>query len=241
MRYGGIVAIALATAVPVAAEEEGELPTPLDLEEETAAIILAETELDAAAEAELAAPVNLAHAGSAVRIERGRGRVMVGPQFSGGEARYAVRTESESGAASVRFSTTRPITLPSGALLPAGLPVSGRISSNYGYRKDPINGRTRRHSGVDFAVPHGTPVIATSDGVVGSAGWAGGYGIMVSLEHGGGVSSRYAHLSRLAIRPGQRVRQGQVLGYAGSTGRSTGSHVHYEVRVDGRAVDPLGF
>ena len=83
------------------------------------------------------------------------------------------------------------------------------------------------------------PIVATGDGTVGSAGWSGGYGLMVAIAHGDGVQSRYAHMSRLAVAPGQKVRQGDVIGYVGSTGRSTGPHLHYEVRVGGVAVDPL--
>ena len=96
------------------------------------------------------------------------------------------------------------------------------------------------HSGVDLAAPTGTPVRATADGVVAGAGWRGGYGIMVSLGHGGGMSTRYAHLSAIAVRPGTAVKAGQVIGYVGATGTATGSHVHYEVRMNGRAVNPMG-
>ena len=96
------------------------------------------------------------------------------------------------------------------------------------------------HSGVDLAAPQGTPVQATADGVVTSAGWRGGYGILISLGHGSGVQTRYAHLSAIAVQPGTRVRAGQVIGYVGSTGNSTGPHLHYEVRVNGRAINPLG-
>jgi murein DD-endopeptidase MepM/ murein hydrolase activator NlpD len=107
-------------------------------------------------------------------------------------------------------------------------------------RYHPILGGTRFHSGIDLAAPAGTPVVATSSGRVEMAGWSGGYGILVELDHGGSVETRYAHLSAVAVRPGQQVKAGQVIGYVGSTGRSTGPHLHYETRVAGRPTNPGG-
>ena len=126
--------------------------------------------------------------------------------------------------------------------MPSGLPISGlRLTSGFGMRRHPILGGFRAHSGVDLAAPMGTPVRATSSGVISRASWNGGYGLFVSLENGKGVQTRYGHMSRLAVYAGQRVKKGDILGYVGSTGRSTGPHLHYEMRVNGRAVNPLGY
>jgi murein DD-endopeptidase MepM/ murein hydrolase activator NlpD len=121
-------------------------------------------------------------------------------------------------------------------------PVGTRtISSRFGLRKHPILGGLRMHSGVDFAAAAGAPIVATSGGVVSRAGWAGGYGLRVTLSHSPSLETRYGHMSRLVVAPGQRVRAGQVLGFVGSTGLSTGPHLHYEVRMRGRAIDPHNF
>lgn len=122
----------------------------------------------------------------------------------------------------------------------AGLlaPVPGRISSNFGMRRHPILGYRRMHAGMDFAASHGTPIVAVTDGRVSGAGRMGGCGIAVRIEHGGGLSTRYCHMSRLAVQGGQGVRRGQVIGYVGSTGLSTGAHLHYEMYRGGRAVNP---
>ncbi|MCA1662129.1 MAG: M23 family metallopeptidase [Novosphingobium sp.] len=119
-----------------------------------------------------------------------------------------------------------------------GAPVFGRITSGFGMRRHPILGYARMHSGVDFAAPWGTPIYATSDGVVNYAGWRGGHGNYVRLSHGGGIGSGYGHMSRIAVAHGARVRRGQVIGYVGSTGLSTGAHLHYEMYRNGRAVNP---
>ena len=120
------------------------------------------------------------------------------------------------------------------------MPLSGLLTSRFGNRRHPISGTMRRHAGIDIAASRGSPVQASGAGTVVSAGWAGGYGILVVVAHGNGLESRYAHLSQLAVASGQSVAEGQVVGYVGSTGRSTGPHLHYEVRRDGRALDPLG-
>lgn len=173
-------------------------------------------------------------------------RIMVGPEFVGeGSSRFAVRETVAGSGLSVVFSTTPPRTVgaaratPNGAL-PDRLPLSfTRLSSGFGMRAHPIEGGQMFHSGVDLAAPAGSPVVATADGTVDVSGWQGGYGMMVEIGHGGGVQTRYAHLSRLAVSAGQQVRQGEVIGYVGSTGRSTGPHLHYEIRVDGAPVNPL--
>ncbi len=117
----------------------------------------------------------------------------------------------------------------------------GRVSSRFGLRKDPFHGTTKRHSGLDLAAPRGTPVLAMAAGTVVSAGRRGGYGNCVELRHDNGVVTRYAHQDSLEVQPGQRVTAGTRLGTVGSTGRATGPHLHLEVRVEGRAIDPYDF
>ncbi|MEM9677944.1 MAG: M23 family metallopeptidase [Pseudomonadota bacterium] len=126
--------------------------------------------------------------------------------------------------------------------LPHGSPSPGaRISSRFGSRRDPFTGRSAVHSGLDFSAPRGTPIVATAGGRVTKAGRLGGYGKLVELDHGGGITTRFAHLSRINVKLGQKVARGQLVGRVGSTGRSTGPHLHYEVRRKGRALDPLTF
>jgi murein DD-endopeptidase MepM/ murein hydrolase activator NlpD len=129
--------------------------------------------------------------------------------------------------------------------IPAAHPIgagTGNFTSGYGIRSDPFRGRAAMHAGIDLAGPYGTPIYATADGVVGRSEWnSGGYGNLVEINHGQGIQTRYGHLSRLVARPGARVRRGELIGLMGSTGRSTGSHLHYEVRIDGRAVNPIPF
>jgi len=117
-------------------------------------------------------------------------------------------------------------------------PVSGSISSNYGLRMHPILGYSRMHRGVDFRASYGTPILAVSDGRVSFAGWHGGHGRAVAINHGGGLGTMYAHMSRIAVSAGASVRRGQVIGYVGSTGLSTGPHLHFEVRRNGATVNP---
>ena len=117
-------------------------------------------------------------------------------------------------------------------------PVSGPISSNYGMRRHPVLGYRRMHAGMDFKASYGTPIVAVTDATVTSAGRAGGCGNAVRLDHGNGLSTRYCHMSRMAVSRGQRVRRGQVIGYVGSTGLSTGPHLHYEMYSGGRAINP---
>jgi murein DD-endopeptidase MepM/ murein hydrolase activator NlpD len=126
--------------------------------------------------------------------------------------------------------------------LPIANPAPGRaISSTYGVRKDPIIGTPAMHSGMDFRAPVGFPAAATAPGKVTKAGWAGGYGRMVEIDHGNGLSTRFAHLSRIAVTEGEMVNAGDIVGQVGSSGRSTGPHLHYEIRRSGDAVDPLRF
>lgn len=139
-----------------------------------------------------------------------------------------------------RIATTGRMTAPGAVLV--SRPGAGRgvsLTSGFGMRGDPFNGTARAHRGLDLAAPYGSPVIATSPGVVARAGWMGGYGNCVIVDHGGGVETRYGHLAAITVAPGQQIGRGGVLGYVGSTGRSTGPHLHYEVRVNGAAVNPL--
>lgn len=127
---------------------------------------------------------------------------------------------------------------------PAGrftYPVNAPISSGYGWRYHPVLHYSRLHAGVDFAVGTGTPVHATASGRVIIAGWYGGYGYAVVIDHGGGFTSLYGHNSSLAVSAGSQVSQGQVISYSGSTGLSTGPHLHFEIRVNGNPVDPMKY
>lgn len=116
-----------------------------------------------------------------------------------------------------------------------------RFTSGFGYRRDPKTGGRRQHLGVDFAGPVGTPLYATADGVVVHASWSSGYGRLVKIQHQFGIETRYAHMSRLSVKVGQRVSRGQRIGDMGASGRVTGPHLHYEVRVGGQAVNPMIF
>jgi murein DD-endopeptidase MepM/ murein hydrolase activator NlpD len=126
---------------------------------------------------------------------------------------------------------------------PFAMPVrtSYRLTSGYGWRKHPTSGKTRLHEGTDFAGAVGTPIYSTADGVVTFAGWAGGYGRVIKIRHALGFETRYAHLSKISVKQGQRVSRGDRIGDMGSSGRSTGPHVHYEVRIGGKAVNPMTY
>ena len=118
-------------------------------------------------------------------------------------------------------------------------PVAARITSGFGMRVHPILRFARMHRGIDFAAAHGTPIYAAADGQVSKAGWAGGYGRQVRMVHGGGLATSYSHMSRMVVDEGMLVRQGQLIGYVGSSGLSTGPHLHYEVYRGGVAVNPM--
>ncbi len=115
---------------------------------------------------------------------------------------------------------------------------SSSVSSGFGARHDPIDGTTRFHTGIDLAAPEGTPVRAIAAGIVRSAGHRGAYGNAVEIDHGGGLSTLYAHNQQLGVKPGQRVEPGQVIAAVGETGRATGPHLHFEVRKDGHPINP---
>ncbi|WP_330848738.1 M23 family metallopeptidase [Aurantiacibacter sp. MUD11] len=126
--------------------------------------------------------------------------------------------------------------------IPQVMPADiGSISSGFGYRRDPFSGRAAMHRGLDFRAPHGSPINAAADGRVTFVGWKSGYGKVVEISHGAGVVTRYAHMSRFNAQVGQRVAAGDRIGAIGNTGRSTGPHLHFEVRVNGNAVNPRPF
>lgn len=129
--------------------------------------------------------------------------------------------------------------------IPAIQPVSNKdlrqTASGYGTRIDPIYGTTKFHSGMDFSAPSGTDVYATGDGVVIKSGWETGYGNTIEIDHGFGYMTRYAHLKDYKVKKGQKVVRGEVIGHVGSTGKSTGPHLHYEVHVKGQIVNPINY
>ncbi|MBA3270118.1 MAG: M23 family metallopeptidase [Acidobacteria bacterium] len=125
------------------------------------------------------------------------------------------------------------------AATPSIWPAHGWLSSNVGPRKDPITGGADYHQGLDISADHGSPVYATADGTVSQAAREGSYGNLITIDHGYGLETRYGHLSRYQVTHGAKVKRGDIVGYVGSTGRSTGAHLHYEVRVSGRLLNPL--
>jgi murein DD-endopeptidase MepM/ murein hydrolase activator NlpD len=133
-------------------------------------------------------------------------------------------------------NAARPATAESGMMMPA----NGPITSYFGYRYHPILHFTRFHAGVDIGAGWGSPIVAAADGQIAAAGWSGGYGREVQIAHSGGLTSIYGHMSEIVASPGSYVRRGQLIGYVGSSGLSTGPHLHFEVRQGGQPVNPLG-
>lgn len=126
--------------------------------------------------------------------------------------------------------------------IPSAMPAEGtNFTSGFGVRSDPFQRRAAMHAGVDLAGPVGTRIYATADGTVSRSQWVNGYGNLVEIDHGRGIQTRYGHLSKALVSPGQKVRRGDLIALMGSTGRSTGSHLHYEVRLNGKAVNPVPF
>lgn len=125
--------------------------------------------------------------------------------------------------------------------LPLGVPLDGKINSGFGYRKDPFRSRYGFHSGIDIDAKTGDPVVATADGVVKKTGWQSSYGKTVVISHKDGFETIYGHLSKISVEEGQEIKVGETIGKAGSTGRSTGTHLHYEVIKDGKRVNPANF
>jgi murein DD-endopeptidase MepM/ murein hydrolase activator NlpD len=124
---------------------------------------------------------------------------------------------------------------------PKGSPVVGMISSHYGQREHPRSGEENFHSGIDISSSPGNPVKATADGIVSFSGWSGGSGNLVVLEHGHGFSTFYAHNRSIPVKVAKKVKRGDIIGYVGSTGSSTGPHVHYEIWKDGKPIDPVNY
>ncbi len=120
-------------------------------------------------------------------------------------------------------------------------PCKGVLLSGFGYRIDPFTKMIKMHEGIDIGGPIGTPIVSTADGIVSYTGVQQGYGLCVKINHGSGIETFYAHLSAILVKPGQPIRRGQVIGLLGNTGRSTGPHLHYEVRIGGKAVNPMYF
>lgn len=127
--------------------------------------------------------------------------------------------------------------------IPSSQPVAGGmdLSSGFGYRRDPFTGAAAMHAGLDFRGAHATPIHAASSGTVSFAGFRGGYGRCVEIDHGNGIITRYAHLSAINVQPGQKLTDQNIVGLMGSSGRSTGTHLHFEIRVNGQAIDPRPF
>ncbi len=131
---------------------------------------------------------------------------------------------------------------PTSVSIPSRMPVeTAALTSGFGMRWHPVTGGRHQHKGVDLGAAWGTPVYASADGIVSRADWFSSYGLYVAIEHGGDIETRYGHMSRLAAYAGQNVHKGDLIGYVGSTGRSTGPHLHYEVRIAGNAVNPIPY
>ncbi len=126
---------------------------------------------------------------------------------------------------------------------PFAMPIQGsvRYTSGFGVRSDPFNGSSRRHEGQDFAGAYGMPIYATADGTIIHAGWANGYGRLIKIQHSYGIETRYGHLSQIRVQVGQKVSRGDRIGDMGNSGRSTGTHLHYEIRIGGSAINPMTF
>jgi murein DD-endopeptidase MepM/ murein hydrolase activator NlpD len=122
---------------------------------------------------------------------------------------------------------------------PSIWPTHGGLTGFFGGRSDPFTGEPEYHQGIDISTEKGQPVFATADGVVDAAAYSGDYGNLVVVKHEFGLATRFGHLSSFAVRPGQEVKRGDIIGYVGSTGRSTGAHLHYEILVNGRLINPL--
>ena len=126
-------------------------------------------------------------------------------------------------------------------VLPSGWPITGRLMDGFGHRLDPFSGEGAMHTGVDISAPMGTPIKSTADGIVMFANWNSGYGRCVIVDHGNGYQTLYGHLSHIDVIDGQEIRQGELVGRVGSTGHSTGSHLHYEVRMHSTPINPYRF
>jgi murein DD-endopeptidase MepM/ murein hydrolase activator NlpD len=179
------------------------------------------------------------------RLVKGRKQqaAMGGPLIPAASAEAAADLNADAQFRSLFMTWKKLDTLEQGVIsIPSVQPVAHlSFTSNFGVRSDPFRGTAAMHAGVDIPGPTGTPIYATADGVVNHAGRQGGYGNLIEINHGKGITTRYGHLSKIIISDNARVRRGQIIGLMGSTGRSTGPHLHYEVRIDGSAVNPIPF
>ena len=177
------------------------------------------------------------------RAMGGANRVALGPMLGAGATDSALGVLSDllsvigSRLDSVRDSVERRHAL--AAATPSVWPVAGWLTSSYGARKDPFTHDADFHPGLDISAEYGQPILATGDATVTSAGPNGAYGNMVTLDHGYGIVTKYGHMSRIAVMADQHVKRGDVIGYVGSTGRSTAAHLHYEVWMNGRLTNPM--
>lgn len=153
----------------------------------------------------------------------------------------AMKTVSLDGVAGKLGPSTFPGMLDDPRAIPSIWPVRGRLTAGFGERMDPFSGEQAFHPGIDIADPYGTDVVATGDGLVIEAEPDAGYGRSILIDHGDGITTRYAHLSKIFVVVGEQVKQGEIIGAIGSSGRSTGPHLHYEVRIHGTPVNPLRF
>lgn len=178
--------------------------------------------------------------GVAGRVAKGG---MGGPMLDANSAEAQADLKADAQFRTLFQSWKKLDTLQQGAIaIPSVQPVQKlQFTSNFGIRSDPFRGTAAMHAGVDIPGPIGTPIYATADGIVDHAARQGGYGNMVEINHGKGIATRYGHLSKILVADGARVTRGQLIALMGSTGRSTGSHLHYEVRIDGHAVNPVPF
>jgi murein DD-endopeptidase MepM/ murein hydrolase activator NlpD len=203
-----------------------------------------EKEIQVASLGSLAGEVSALYGLKTNRILKSDSTDLSADQFSSSlDQLYALRSSALSGAATVgiELGGGRPATTADWlrmAAAPTMWPVEGPVSGSFGERIDPFNGEGAFHTGVDISTAYGQPVIAPADGVVTFAADAGGYGRLVILEHGQGISTRYGHLASSAVALGQSVRRGDIIGYVGRSGRATGPHLHYEVRIQGVPVNP---
>ncbi len=199
---------------------------------------------NSSAVADVAAPLRAAQAAkpTATGDEEFRRLFSSWKSMEGGNAALAINTAPTVTTSDTPAASLSAILRPNTVSIPSLMPVAGaKLTSGYGMRNHPVLGGRRQHQGIDLAQPTGTPIRATADGVVGRADWFSSYGLFVSLEHGGSIETRYGHMSRLNVAAGQAVKKGDIIGYVGSTGRSTGPHLHYEVRIAGVAVNPIPY
>ncbi len=178
------------------------------------------------------------------RIAKNKGSTaMGGPLIPAASAEATADLTADAQFRSLFMTWKKLDTLEQGVIsIPSVQPVQHlTFTSNFGIRSDPFRGSAAMHAGVDIPGPTGTPIYATADGIISHAARQGGYGNMIEINHGKGITTRYGHLSKIIVSDNARVRRGQIIGLMGSTGRSTGPHLHYEVRIDGRAVNPVPF